>query len=450
MPPEPAELLHFTRDDVEAATEGGKKPWTRQAEFADEINAEDIAAAAAAYGRAAAEARGAQDLAVRATELAAQGGELDGTALVDGEARIDATRGGLQDGGADIDAVVGHLVYAMNLALATEDDVRGLIHNPQGLDTKYVDHLRTATEEWNGWVQALNEAQAAQSDLMEGFGIWLTGEPVPLSLTHPITQETRLARLTSAGWELPPDLAGQIRDKYLRLAATDAAATADDIEAEIERYRRRLAERADELGRLGHDVSAGPLGLWNSPGEGRPDLTRQDNDFYAQQNHKGQRKSHLNADGDLVPANPTGAAGIVDHVVGKGPIKSDSPFTSLSREGAAAKDFGNSYIRVDLPTLEQDIAAGRVQGVEIYSPEEVQAAIQGSADSIAGRPVDVTVSPHASRAEIDELARSYGLSEDATNQIRQRIIDMKNTQRDEEWLIRGTVPNEYVDGPFGN
>src|SRR5687767_2538102 len=144
MPPECQSPLHFTRDDVEAATPGNKKPWSRQRELDNEINAEDIAATAAAYGRAAAEARGAQDLAERATEISAQSGDLDGTPLVDGEARIDETRGGLQDGGADIDRVVGHLVYAMNLALATEEEVHGLIFNPQGLETKYTNHLRAA------------------------------------------------------------------------------------------------------------------------------------------------------------------------------------------------------------------------------------------------------------------------------------------------------------------
>ncbi|TDC09767.1 hypothetical protein E1265_31990, partial [Streptomyces sp. 8K308] len=178
MPPElppSASPVFFTRDDVEAATPGNRKPWTRQLEFDKEINTDDIAATAAAYGRAAAEARGAQDLAVRATEISQRGGGLDGSSLVNSEARIDETRGGLQDGGADIDAVVGHLVHAMNLALATKDDVRGLIHNPQGLDTKYLNHLNAAIAEWNDWVRALNDAVANQSDLREGAGIWVMG-----------------------------------------------------------------------------------------------------------------------------------------------------------------------------------------------------------------------------------------------------------------------------------
>lgn len=256
MPPGPPNL-HFTRDDVEAAAPGGKRPWTRQTQFDTEVDAEAIAQAAAAYARAAAEAVTAQDLAVRATEISTQGGGLDGSALVDGEARIDETRGGLQDGGADIDAVVGHLVHAMNLALATEDDVRGLIHDPGGLETTYGDHLGAAVEEWNGWTRAFDDALAAYRNQ-----IWFTEQPPPLIVSH--HGEMVQASLTWNGFVLPEDLARRIREKHLRLAAADAATTWDDIEAEIERYRRLMTERADELRRLGHDVSAGPLGLFST------------------------------------------------------------------------------------------------------------------------------------------------------------------------------------------
>jgi hypothetical protein len=275
MPPElpsSESPVFFTRDDVEAVPPGDKKPWTRQLEFDKEINAEDIAATAAAYGQAAAEARGTQELAVRATQISQQGGGLDGSSLVDGEARIDETRGGLQDGGDDIDAVVRHLVYAMNLALATKDDVRGLIHNrSMGLDPKYINHLNAAIAEWNGWVQGLNDAVANQSAVGEGLGIWVmggggargAGEPVPPEVTHP-SGETRYPQFTASGWALPDDLAGKIREKYLQLAATDAATTWDDIEAEIEMYRRKMLERADELRRLGFDPAEEPGGLFTS------------------------------------------------------------------------------------------------------------------------------------------------------------------------------------------
>ncbi|MEV7442514.1 putative T7SS-secreted protein [Streptomyces sp. NPDC091204] len=184
-----------------------------------------------------------------------------------------------------------------------------------------------------------------------------------------------------------------------------------------------------------------------SPGGDRPHLMRQDDDFSAEYNSRGQRKAHLNADGDLVPANPDGQASIVDHVVGRDPAKSDSPYTSLSSDGADAKAFGAGKIRIDLPRLEQDIASGRVQGVEVHSPAQVQQAIQSSADGIAGRPVDLTVPPGSSRPEIEAAAAELGLSKTKTKRIAQRMVDMMNTRRDEEWLIRGIVPRDYITGP---
>ncbi|MFJ1569845.1 putative T7SS-secreted protein [Streptomyces erythrochromogenes] len=183
------------------------------------------------------------------------------------------------------------------------------------------------------------------------------------------------------------------------------------------------------------------------PDGDRPHLMRQDDDFSAEYNSRGQRKAHLNADGDLVPANPDGQASIVDHVVGRDPAKSDSPYTSLSSDGADAKAFGAGKIRIDLPRLEQDIASGRVQGVEVHSPAQVQQAIQSSADGIAGRPVDLTVPPGSSRPEIEAAAAELGLSKTKTKRIVQRMVDMMNTRRDEEWLIKGIVPRDYITGP---
>ncbi|MGW0899892.1 putative T7SS-secreted protein [Streptomyces goshikiensis] len=191
----------------------------------------------------------------------------------------------------------------------------------------------------------------------------------------------------------------------------------------------------------------GDSGVPSGAAGDRPHLMRQDDDFSAEYNSRGQRKAHLNADGDLVPANPDGQAGIVDHVVGRDPAKSDSPYTSLSSDGADAKDFGGGKIKIDLPRLEQDIAAGHVQGVVVHSPSEVQAAIQASADEIAGHPVDLTVPPGSSRPAIEEAATELGLSKTKTKRIVQRMVDMMNTRRDEEWLIKGIVPSDYITGP---
>lgn len=184
------------------------------------------------------------------------------------------------------------------------------------------------------------------------------------------------------------------------------------------------------------------------PGEDVPGLKRHDDDFSSEYNRKGQRKSHIDADGNLVPANPDGKASIVDHIVGRDPTKSDSPYTSLSKDGAEAKDYGGQKILIDLPKLMDDIAKGKVKGVEVYSPKEVEAAIQKSADTIAGRPINIDVPPNTSYQEIEEMAKQFGLGKKKTARIAQRMKDMMHTRRDSEWLIKGIVPREYIKGPF--
>ncbi|MDT3396802.1 hypothetical protein RKE29_09130 [Streptomyces sp. B1866] len=198
----------------------------------------------------------------------------------------------------------------------------------------------------------------------------------------------------------------------------------------------------------GHEGPPPPGDSPAGPGDRKPGLIRQDDHFTAEHNAKGQRKAHLNAHGDLVPANPDGNASVVDHVVGRDPAKSDSPFISLSSEGAHAKAFGSNRIRVDLERLERDLASGRLQGVEVYPPERVQSIIQENADRIAGRHVDLTIPPGSTKAQAEEYARSLGLSNSKAKRIAQRMVDMMNTKRDQEWLIKGVVPREYIEGPF--
>ncbi|MEU7164590.1 hypothetical protein AB0A70_08070 [Streptomyces morookaense] len=204
----------------------------------------------------------------------------------------------------------------------------------------------------------------------------------------------------------------------------------------------------------GHDGGGTPPpphegGTYNpGPDDKIPHLQRQDDNFGAEHNRKGQRKSHLNADGDLVPADPNGDASIVDHIVGRDPKKSESPYTSLSEDGADAKDYGGKKIRVDLPNLVKDIADGKVKGVEVYSPKEVEAAIQQSADKIAGEHVNIDVPPGTSYDDISkraaEMAKEHGWGKAKTKRIEQRIKDMMHTRRDSEWLIKGVVPHEYI------
>jgi hypothetical protein len=177
----------------------------------------------------------------------------------------------------------------------------------------------------------------------------------------------------------------------------------------------------------------------------RARVTRADKDFSSTLASRGNRKSHLDEHGHLVPANPAGAASVLEHVVGRrSRTKDDSPYSSFTAPGArAAVDFGGSVIEVDIVRLQADIDAGRVPDVEILPPHRVQAVIQAAADRIAGAPVDLYVR----KGRIPDAARAYGLDPEATAALRQRMIDMANAQRHHEWMIRGVVPSRYIIGP---
>jgi hypothetical protein len=232
-------------------------------------------------------------------------------------------------------------------------------------------------------------------------------------------------------------------------ATTGSAQAAGAVAAADGVATRRLAEIArrlpsDPAKLMPRDVAE--PGPHHDPERARrARVTRADKDFTSTRASRGNRKSHLDEHGHLVPANPAGAASVVEHVVGRrSRTKDDSPYSSFTAPGArAAVDFGGSVIEVDIVRLQADIDAGRVADVDILAPHRVQAAIQADADRIAGRPVDLYVR----KGRIPDAARSYGLDAEATAALRQRMIDMANAQRHHEWMIRGVVPSRYIIGP---
>ena len=148
--------------------------------------------------------------------------------------------------------------------------------------------------------------------------------------------------------------------------------------------------------------------------------------FSPQGSAPGRLKSHIDPQtGDLIPANADGNAAIHHHVRGSEPAKSQSPFTSFTSDGAIADGFGEYTIHLDLTRLEADIAAGRVEGVKIISPEEVQ---QHLADRVNTAQVRFDANPSIKNEERLESATA----------------DLANAKRDTEFLIEGIVPSEYL------
>ncbi|TDC13080.1 hypothetical protein E1265_28575 [Streptomyces sp. 8K308] len=277
MPIPPA--LHFTTDEVEA--QAGVAPWDRQRRFRNEINPDDIATTATAYAKAAGETRRVQDLATRASEMSQDPGAWHGDPLVDGANRVIETSEGLRQGGAEIDEVVGYIARAMRAAQDTESNVHNLIHGPRagtgfgsgglsqsgsGLNVQYEDHLARARADWIGLEGALelavNQWAADHQDHLGPPTYWPTVfyDGRERNVDHSQPSRNHFV------FDLPQELAQEVRGVHLREAADSATRTYGDMDAEIARYRTNLTEIAGELRRLGYDPTEGPFTLMtNAP-----------------------------------------------------------------------------------------------------------------------------------------------------------------------------------------
>ncbi|MGP4109443.1 TPR repeat region-containing protein [Streptomyces sp. 4N509B] len=241
----------FTWEDVEAR---GKKPWTGQRTFAEEIDTESMAGTAAAYARASAEARNVDDLARRATEASEDAGSLNGSSLVR-NGRYQETHRALQRGGDDIDAVVTHIIRGMNRALDAEQNNQKHIG---WMNRQLAAHQAEAQAKWNGWNAALNHANLH------------VGRAEDPNVT--ISYDGRQVTVSRQG--LPQWLADEIRESYLRRAVSDAGWADKQIRDEINYYRHHMTAAAGELAELGYNLGEGPFRLFMTPQMARYAATR--------------------------------------------------------------------------------------------------------------------------------------------------------------------------------
>ena len=167
-------------------------------------------------------------------------------------------------------------------------------------------------------------------------------------------------------------------------------------------------------------------------------------------------KSHIDSNGDLVPADPNGKTTITQHVIGgNNPnIKGKSPYTSFApSKGTGGKQYGSHEVQVDYKKLQEDIDSGKVTGVEIHDPASVQGSIQGEIDGIAGQHVVV---PHGSKPNGEmttpekddftkQLVQQFGIKGEAKSDLKARINALSNSRRDNEWLVKGTIPSSYIN-----
>ncbi|HEX4790803.1 MAG TPA: hypothetical protein VH372_20245 [Actinospica sp.] len=242
---------------------------------------------------------------------------------------------------------------------------------------------------------------------------------------------------------------------------------ADDMEANAKRTDITAGEKSGAQQALNSRLKS-----ILEPG---PAVKREDNDFSSEFNGRataklpnGLRKSHINKDGDLEPANPNGATSAYQHVKGGNDpnVKGSSPYTSFAPRDAGGKVYGAQEYELRYKALQDDIAKGGqadLKGVEVLKPEDVQGQIQGEIDKTAGKAVDVPTGGNMTKSEIDALANkhvtvpakpprnatpdvkaAYQQALAQRDELRNGINAMNNTRRDSEWLTKGTIPSRYL------
>jgi hypothetical protein len=179
-------------------------------------------------------------------------------------------------------------------------------------------------------------------------------------------------------------------------------------------------------------------------------IIRQDNDFRSKtSDRKGApAKSYIDDDGDLIPVDPEGKTSPLEHIYGSQPAKGNSPYTSfLTEEGGIAKTYGSHEIELALGPLQSDIANGKLSGVEVLTPSDLERMIKKDIKAIA--PAAEPEEGIAGGPEgIDEYVASLGLSRSNSAKLARRLLALFNTTRDREYLIRGSIPSKYLKGPY--
>ncbi|MGW0576624.1 scabin-related ADP-ribosyltransferase, partial [Streptomyces sp. NPDC002920] len=185
-------------------------------------------------------------------------------------------------------------------------------------------------------------------------------------------------------------------------------------------------------------------------------LIRQD-DFHAwEADAKGLRKSHFKPDIGMVPANPDGRTGAFQHVAGAeiAERKTNSPFTSFAVSGGE-KVYGDTEFALDVHKLGLDIKAGKLENVGILPARDLQQLIGDQIERTIGKRLDFSgLTGTSSRNDVIEFLRKNDVNivgrggKDAIGKIAGDVRVLLNSTRDQEWLIKGTIPRSYLEGPY--
>jgi filamentous hemagglutinin len=160
-------------------------------------------------------------------------------------------------------------------------------------------------------------------------------------------------------------------------------------------------------------------------------VTRNDNDFAAKVNAKGNPKASVDAQGNLNAANPDGTGTTYQHVLGSNPANTPYISTTDNTLTAAPKNYGGNQITIDTQQLQRDLNAGKVSPTtEIVTPQKLQADLSAKVSEVQAK-----FDANPSRRNKEALDDANKALEFAT--------------RDGECLIKGCVPAPYIQWPNG-
>ncbi len=190
------------------------------------------------------------------------------------------------------------------------------------------------------------------------------------------------------GKQLAADLKGMTQDA--KAAGKYAVMYIDEIVGGLTAPEMALpgggkVKFSKEFGRQPHSQEPGDFIYAMSDGSAGK-AYRGDHDVYSRFNTKGRRKSFINENGDLSPANPEGIykgkkVTVEEHLAARWcrGAKANSPYTSFGHKDGVLKTFGQGDgLTLDLEGLRAAIASGEVRNVKVFEHHDVLKAIEGS------------------------------------------------------------------------
>ncbi|MFB7033932.1 ribonuclease YeeF family protein [Bacillus altitudinis] len=171
------------------------------------------------------------------------------------------------------------------------------------------------------------------------------------------------------------------------------------------------------IGAKGFHGKMGVKGIDDAFLTNKSNLYRGDSLLHSPTRPNGIGKPHISSSGNLVPASKEGLykgreVTVTEHILGgyrKG-AKSNSPYTSFTNNKNVIGNYGENAIELNISALRKDIQSGKLKDVVILSPKQIQKLI-----------------------ERDVVSSDFW---------KKRAINW--TKRDNEYLIKGEVPSQYI------